>query len=109
MYQDFYLRFTDEAAAAAVLYTKVPVKWAETTAPDEAPEPVEWETRPNYRNIDVLGTLYEKTPDPLPEGYVPVPIAGWHVNVRALPDEDAAALEPFKVNPEPMVWRRVWG
>ena len=53
----------------------------------------------NYRNIDVLGVLY--TDD--------LPLDGWHVNVRVVDGEDGSKLESFKVNPEPLTWRRVWG
>jgi len=54
---------------------------------------------PNYRNIDTLGVLY--TDDQ--------PLDGWHVNVRVVDGEDGSKLESFKVNPEPLTWRRVWG
>ena len=104
MYQDLYLKFADEAEANAILYTEVPVKW------DDEGEPTEWEPRPNYANIDVLGILYEKQDIPDPENPPPpIPLPGWHVNVRVVEGEDGAPLESFKVNPEPMVWRRVWG
>ena len=86
---DYYLKFADEAEANAVLYA------------DE---------QLNYRNIDVLGVLYEKQeivdPENPPE---PVPLDGWHVNVRVVDGEDGSKLESFKVNPEPLTWRRVWG
>ena len=87
--QDFYLKFTSEAQANDVLYTLV----------DE-------EKKPNYRNIDVLGELYDPIPDPMPEGYSPVALPGWHVNVRVMPDEDSAPLEAFAVIPTNP--RRVW-
>ncbi len=104
MYQDFYLRFTDEAEANAVLYTAHPA-----VTDEEGNEITPAYTTPNFINIDVLGILYERAPDPLPEDYTPVELPGWHVNVRVAPGEDAAALEAYKVNPEPMTWRRVWG
>lgn len=104
MYQDFYLRFTNEAEANVVLYTAHPA-----VTDEEGNETAPAYTMPNYANIDVLGVLYERAPDPLPEDYTPVELSGWHVNVRAVPGEDAAALEPFRVDPEPMVLRRVWG
>ena len=87
--QDLYLKFTSEAQANDVLYTLV----------DE-------EKKPNYRNIDVLGELYDPIPDPMPEGYSPVALPGWHVNVRLIDGEDGTALEPFSVIPTNP--RRVW-
>ena len=106
MHQDFYLRFTDEAEATSVLYTDFPTEF------DEEGNVTATEQRPNYANIDVLGVLYNDDAVLDEEGDVvtpATPIDGWHVNVRVMPGEDAAALEPFRVDPEPMVWRRVWG
>lgn len=102
--QDFYLRFTDEAEAHAVLYTTTPA-----VLDEDGNVLAEATVTPNYTNIDVLGSIYEKAPIPLPDPYEPVALPGWHVNVRVVGNEDGAPLEPFKVNPEPMVWRRVWG
>lgn len=108
MYTDLYLRFSDESQANSILYTEVPVEWDNTDP--ENPVVTKTEPRPNYRNIDVLGTLYEKQEIPDPENPpAPIPIAGWHVNVRTLPDEDGTPLEAYRVDPEPQVWRRVWG
>ncbi len=104
MFSDFYLKFTDEAEANAVLYTTHPA-----VTDEEGNETAPAYTTPNYINIDVLGILYEHAPDPVPEDYEPVALPGWHVNVRLMPGEDAAALDAYKVNPEPMTWRRVWG
>ena len=101
MTQDLYLRFTDEAQATEYLYTQVPTEW------DEEGEPTAWEPKANFANIDTIGTIYEPQeivdPDNPPE---PVPMPGFHVNVR-LVGEDGSALEPFKVEPEHP--RRVWG
>lgn len=107
MYQDFYLRFTNEAEANAVLYTA-----HQAVTDEEGNEIAPAYTTPNYANIDVLGVLYNDDAVLDEEGDVvtpATPIDGWHVNVRAVPGEDAAALEPFRVDPEPMTWRRVWG
>jgi hypothetical protein len=104
MYIDKYLKFDTETQANSVLYTEVPTAW------DEEGEPTAWEPRANYQNIDTLGILYEKQDIPDPENPPPpIPLSGFHVNIRAVEGEDTAALEPYKVNPEPMVWRRVWG
>jgi septum formation inhibitor-activating ATPase MinD len=103
MWTDLYLKFADEAESIAVLYTKTPIKW------DEEGEPIEWQTTPNYMNIDVLGVLYEKQevvdPENPPE---PVPYDGWFVNVRVVAGEDASPLEPFSIDPQPYPMR-VWG
>lgn len=61
---------------------------------------------PKYRNIDVLGTIYERAPDPVPEDYEPVPLSGFHVNVRVIDGEDASVLEPYLVIPTNP--RRIW-
>ena len=105
MYQDAYLKFPDEAAANAILYTTTPAVL------DEEGNEVQAEyTTPNYINIDVLGTLYNDDAVLDSEGNVVTPataIDGWHVNVRVMPDEDAAVLEPYSV--VPTMPRRVWG
>ena len=103
MYTDYYLKFDSEADATALLYTDTPTAW------DEEGNVTETCQKPNYLNIDVLGTLYERPPVDAPEDYVPVEIPGWHVNVRVMADEDGSPLEPYRVDPEPQVWRRVWG
>ncbi len=96
---DFYLAFTDEAAAKAVLYR---IEGAVEATEDT--EAVEGYEVPNYANIDTLGVLYERQDDPEAK---PVAIPGWHVNIRLVDGEDAESLEPFAVHPEtPM---RVWG
>lgn len=107
---DFYLKFASEEEANAVLYTVHPAVYEvdmETGAPTDKVVSEEY-TTPNYRNIDVLGVLYEKQeivdPENPPE---PVPLEGWHVNVRVVGDEDSAPLQPFAV--VPTLPRRIWG
>lgn len=99
---DKYLKFTDEAQANSVLYTKVPTAW------DEEGEPTEFYDKPNYANIDTIGIIYEPQevldPENPPE---PVPLDGWHVNVRVVAGEDADSLAAYEVHPT--VPRRVWG
>ena len=97
--QDFYLKFTDEAEAQSVLYTKVPTAW------DDEGEPTEFYFKPNYANIDTIGVIYQPQEDPDVE---PVPYDGWFVNVRVVSGEDAAPLEPFSIDPQPYPMR-VWG
>lgn len=102
MYQDLYLSFPDEASAKAVLYRiEGAVEATETT------EAVEGHEVANYANIDTIGVIYEAAPEPLPEDYTPVAIAGWHVNIRLVAGEDESPLLPYQVSPTtPM---RVWG
>lgn len=66
---------------------------------------------PCYKNIDVIGVIYKATGVMLKYGdgteYPEMaPLDGWHVNVLVLPDEDADALEPYRVIPTNPV--RVW-
>jgi hypothetical protein len=100
---DLYLKFADEDEATSILYTEVPVEW------DEDGEPISFEPRPNYANIDTLGTLYEGGEwDEDGKAIVePVALDGWHVNVRLVDGEDAEILELFSVQPTQP--RRVWG
>lgn len=105
--QDFYLKFPDEATANAVLYR---IEGAVAADPDNGIEAVEGTPVANYINIDVLGTLYNDDAVLDAEGNVVTPataIDGWHVNVRVMPGEDAAALEPYNI--VPTMPRRVWG
>ena len=98
---DLYLKFDTEAQATEYLYTQVPTEY------DEEGEPIAWYSQPLFANIDTIGVIYENQPIPDPENPPePVPMEGWHVNVRLI-GEDGSALEPFKVEPEHP--RRVWG
>jgi hypothetical protein len=104
----YYLAFTDEAQANSVLYTT-------TVTPEVLDEdgnvitPEVITVTPNYLNIDVLGTVYEPAPDPVPEDYVPVPYPApnYGVNVLVLESEDPAPLVPYAVTPSPYP-QRVW-
>lgn len=96
MFSDFYLKFADESEAQSVLYTVTP-----EVLDEDGNVTQEAQTQPNYRNIDVLGDLFDNTD---PEN--PVAIPGWHVNVRVLADEDCTLLEAFSVMPTNP--RRVW-
>lgn len=85
---DYYLKFDSKEQADSVLYT------------DE---------QSNYRNIDVLGTLYEggEWDEEGNEIIAPTPIEGWHVNIRLVEGEDAEPLLSYTVTPATP--RRVWG
>ena len=85
---DYYLKFPDEEAANAVLFTSVAAQLDE-----EGTVVVEASEKANYVNISVIGTIVKDE----------VALEGWHVNVRA---EASPELEPFQVFPlAPM---RVW-
>lgn len=105
---DMYLTFRSEAAAKAVLYR---IEGAQPGDPENGIEAREGYEVPNYANIDTIGVIYKPTGNtvdtddgPMPEM---APLEGWHVNVRVMPGEDAAVLEPFVVTPKTPV--RVWG
>jgi hypothetical protein len=96
---DYYLAFPDQAAADAVLYTT-----HDAVTDEEGNVTAEAYVTPNYANIDTLGVLYERQDDPEAE---PVPLPGWHINIRLVDGEDAEALQAYEVHPT--VPRRVWG
>jgi hypothetical protein len=104
---DKYLSFESEAAAKAVLYR---IEGAVEADPEQGIEASEGTEVANYANIDTIGIIYKPTGETLQgeDGPYPemAPIPNWHVNVR-LVGEDAAALEPFVVEPKTPV--RVWG
>jgi len=83
---DFYLKFTDEAAANAVLYRT-----------DGVTDDSEGYVVANFKNIDVIGVIYKNEQ----------PLDGWHVNVRVMDGEDSSSIAPFSVIPTVPV--RVWG
>ena len=84
MYNDFYLKFADEAEANAVLFDN---------------------EQPRYNAIDVIGTIYKPTGKvlPAPDGSGEAvdemaSIPGWHVNVRHM--GEAPELDAYKVTPQ---------
>ena len=98
---DLYLKFTDEAAATAVLYTQEPTAW------DEEGNVTATEPRPNFANISTIGIIYKPTGETDAEGNpVMAALDGWHVNVRVV-SEDPTPLEQYAVTPAVPV--RVWG
>ena len=98
---DLYLKFADKAEADSVLYTTT-----DEVTDEEGAVVQEATSKPNFANIDVLGTIYEAIPEDAPEDYEPVAKDGYHVNVRVVGSEDASAIAPFSVVPS--VPRRVW-
>ena len=95
---NYYLKFTDEAAANAVLFPDVPTAW------DEEGNVTATEPRQTYPNTSVIGIIYKPTGEVDAEG-VPVMAAtdGWHVNVLA---DEAPELSAYQVFPA--VPMRVW-
>ena len=93
MYQDFMLRFTDQAEADAVLFTE------QTNVQGDVVETVKV---PKYAAVDVIGVIYKPTGKLLQteEGEVPemAPVEGWHANVRH--SDEAPELAAFQVFPE---------
>ena len=96
MYQDFFLRFADQAEADSVLFDE------QTNVQGDV---VETFKVPKYTAIDVIGTIYKPTGKvlPAPDGSGDAvdemaPVEGWHVNVRHL--GDAPELAAFQVFPE---------
>ena len=92
---DYMLRFADEAEAKDHLYD------VQADADGMAIG-----STPRYFAIDMIGTIYERPPEPLPDPYDPVPLDGWYVNVRHT--AEAPELDDFVVSPAPAVPRRVW-
>lgn len=98
---DYFLKFPDEATAHSVLYTTT-----DEITDQDGVVIQEASIKPNFANIDIIGTLYELHPSPVPDDYVPVALDGYHVNVRSI-GEDTSAIEPFSILPA--FPRRVWG
>jgi hypothetical protein len=102
MNYDYLLKFTDESQANSVLFTKVPTAWSESVSMDEPPVATEWMNKPNYDNIDIIGTIYKPTGAvTVNEDGMEVPVmadvGGYHVNVRnysLAPELDAYVVVP---------------
>lgn len=110
MFTDLYLKFESEEQMRSVLFEKVPTKFEDATEPDGEMVAVEFEERPRFRNIDVVGLIVD-TPAVLDEeGEIlknATYVDGIHVNIRAI-GEDTSALESYRVDPEPNTPARVW-
>jgi hypothetical protein len=101
MNYDYLLKFTDEAQANSVLYTKVPIAWAEAVSMDEPPVATEWIDKPNYDNIDIIGIIYRPTGAVETVDGMEVPVmadvGGFHCNIRNF--SPAPELEQYSVTP----------
>tara|TARA_R110000772_G_scaffold69073_2_gene152825 strand:- start:989 stop:1327 length:339 start_codon:yes stop_codon:yes gene_type:complete len=109
MNYDYLLKFESESQANSVLYTKVPTAWSESVSMDEPPVATEWMDKPNYDNIDIIGTIYNPTGEATTneDGFeVPVMVAldGYHVNIRH--NTEASELDAYAVTPTNP--RRIW-
>lgn len=93
MYQDFYLRFADQAEADSVLFDE------QTNVQGDVVETVKV---PKYAAVDVIGTIYKPTGEMITTDEVEVPemapLEGWHVNVRHT--ADAPELAAYQVFPQ---------
>ena len=96
MYQDFFLRFADQAEADSILFTD------QTNVQGDV---VETFKVPKYAAVDVIGVIYKPTGKvlPAPDGSGDAvdemaPIDGWHVNVRHT--DEVADLAPYRVYPQ---------
>lgn len=85
---DYYLKFADEAAAKAALFTFVSEQLDE-----EGNVLVEASETPLYTNISIIGTIVKNE----------VALEGWHVNVRAGASPELGQYQVF-----PLVPMRVW-
>ena len=94
----------------SVLFEKVPTAWDNTD--QENPIATAWEERQLFRNTDIINLIATKDATFDPESGEIITEAeyaeGFHVNVRALPNEDCSVLENYKINPEPNTPARVW-
>ena len=100
MFYDYYLKFTDDAQANSVLYSREGVELdMDGNVTNECYD------KPNYDCIDIIGVIYKATGEVDAEGNpVMEALDGWHVNVRNFSIADA--LDSFKVFPTNP--RRIW-
>ena len=109
-FTDLYLKFENEEQMRSVLFEKVPTEWDRTDP--ENPVATAWEERQLYRNTDIINLIATKDATFDPESGEIITEAeyaeGFHVNIRALPNEDCSVLENYKINPEPNTPVRVW-
>ncbi len=93
-YCDYMVVFADEEEGYSVLY--------DSATDDEGNVTL----TPKFTAVDMIGTIYEPAPDPVPENYKPLPYTGYHANVRNI--GPAPELDAFVVSPSPVTPLRVW-
>jgi hypothetical protein len=94
MFNDYMLVFADEADAFSALYDSSTDGEGNVTL------------TPKFTAVDMIGTIYEPAPDPVPKKYVPVPYPGYHANVRNI--GPAPELDGFLVPVPPVTPLRAW-
>jgi hypothetical protein len=94
MFNDYMLVFADEDEAYSVLYDSSTDGEGNVTL------------TPKFTAVDMIGTIYEPAPDPVPENYKPLPYTGFHVNIRHT--AEAPVLNQYVVSPSPTTPLRVW-
>ena len=101
------LKFESQAAAEQVLYSTVGAQEAD---PEMGIEAIAGYTVPNFRNIDIIGTIYKPTgATEIVDGMqrpVMEAVPGYHCNVLVSSNEDITALTPYTVTPTTRV--RLW-
>lgn len=112
-FQDYYLKFKDEAEMRSVLFEKVPTKFEDSPEPDGEPIPVEWEETQLFRNTDIVGLIVDTPAELDEEGEVVTDatyVDGVHCNLRVLPGESELVerLNDYLVEPTPVTPARVW-
>ncbi len=93
-YCDYMVVFADEDEAYSVLYDSSTDGEGNVTL------------TPKFTAVDMIGTIYEPAPDPVPKNYKPLPYTGYHANVRNV--GPAPELDSFVVSPSPTQPLRVW-
>ena len=93
-YCDYMVVFADEAEAFSVLFNSSTDGEGNVTL------------TPKFTAVDMIGTIYEPAPEPVPENYKPLPYTGYHANVRNI--GPAPVLDVFLVTPPPVTPLRVW-
>lgn len=101
------LKFESEEAAKAVLYG---TEGAQEANPEMGIEAIAGVIVPNFRNIDIIGTIYKptgttETVDGM-QRPVMAAVPGYHCNVLVGDNEDITALTPYTVTPTTRV--RIW-
>jgi hypothetical protein len=107
---DLYLKFSSKTEADSVLYTTTPVLAVVDPEGNVITSAGEDIVTPNFANIDVIGTIYKPTGAVETVDGMEVPVMealnGYHINVRAVGNEDTSSLLPYAVTPT--VPRRIW-
>lgn len=89
MHRDLMLKFPNNVVAT-------PLLWDE-------------EGNPKFKNMSIINVIMNPTGVMNADGEAQmVAVTGYHVNIRALDDEDITGLMPFEVRPTPETPHRIW-